>query len=190
MPRPYEAIVAKLLAKDPTVRYPTAGRAARRPAPLPQRRARWRWRRRGRRAHRPGDTAGPRHSSAPRCSAGRWRTRSADGTGRTAPGSRWPPRGRRAARYYEPPPSRTGWYTLAAFFALVALGIGGVLLFNALSGDDDPGNARALDDYVGQELSVVTDSLNRLQRPYSLQEEDQANDFGPNIVTRTDPAAG
>ena len=37
---------------------------------------------------------------------------------------------------------------------------------------------------------MVTDSLNRLQRPYSLQEEDQANDFGPNIVTRTDPTAG
>ena len=37
---------------------------------------------------------------------------------------------------------------------------------------------------------MVTDSLNRLQRPYSLQEEDQANDFGPNIVTRTEPAAG
>ena len=29
------------------------------------------------------------------------------------------------ARYYEPPPSRTGWYALAAFLALVALGIGG-----------------------------------------------------------------
>ncbi len=39
VPRAYEAIVAKLLAKDPKVRYATAERAARRPAPLPQRRA-------------------------------------------------------------------------------------------------------------------------------------------------------
>ena len=113
----------------------------------------------------------------------------------TGPGGpRQGPGGRPAvvvpARYRDDRSSRTGWYALAAFFALISLGIGGFLLFNALSDNDDPGNARALDDYVGQELSVVTDSLNRLQRPYSLQEEDQANDFGPNIVTRTDPAAG
>ena len=39
VPRPFEAIVAKLLAKDPKIRYSSAGGAARRPAPVPQRRA-------------------------------------------------------------------------------------------------------------------------------------------------------
>ena len=58
------------------------------------------------------------------------------------------------ARYYEPPPSRTGWYALAAFFALIALGIGGVLLFNALSGDDEAGS-NALRNYVGMNLDSV-----------------------------------
>ena len=170
-------------------------RAPRRPPPLPQRRApggvgvgRGDGAHDRRGDHRRGQPVAAAHRGA---AQGRRRTRSADGTGRTAPG----PGGRPAvvgagASYRDDRSSRTGWYALAAFFALVSLGIGGFLLFNALSNNDDPGNARALDDYVGQELSVVTDSLNRLQRPYSLQEEDQANDFGPNIVTRTEPAAG
>ena len=193
-PAAYEAIIAKLLTKDPAVRYSVGRRPARRPPPLPQRRApggvgvgRGDGARDRRGDHRRGQPVAAAHRGA---AQGRRRTRSADRTGRTAPG----PGGRPAvvvpARYRDDRSSRTGWYALAAFFALVSLGIGGFLLFNALSNNDDPGNARALDDYVGQELSVVTDSLNRLQRPYSLQEEDQANDFGPNIVTRTDPAAG
>ena len=55
------------------------------------------------------------------------------------------------ARYREQ--SRTGWYALAAFFALVALGIGGFLLFNTLASDDPPSN-RQLPNYVGRELST------------------------------------
>ena len=195
VPRPYEAIVAKLLAKDPAVRYPTADalrddlrrfRNGERPVALESAAATARGDRRG--DHRRGQPVAAAHRGA---AQGRRRTRSADRTGRNAPGPRWPPGGRRAgALIATTRSSRTGWYALAAFFALISLGIGGFLLFNALSNNDAPGNARALDDYVGQELSVVTDSLNRLQRPYSLQEEDQANDFGPNIVTRTEPKAG
>ena len=40
VPRSFEAIVAKLLAKDPKLRYPSAHGAPRRSAPLPQRRTR------------------------------------------------------------------------------------------------------------------------------------------------------
>ncbi len=50
VPRSYEAIVAKLLAKDPAMRYPTAGALPRRPASFPQRRARAGARRRGQRS--------------------------------------------------------------------------------------------------------------------------------------------
>ncbi len=94
------------------------------------------------------------------------------------------------ARYRDDGPSRTGWYALAAFFALVSLGIGGFLLFNALTRNDTPGGSHTLHDYVGQPLATVTDSLNSLERRYSLDEEDQDNDFGAGIVTRTDPIAG
>ena len=156
VPRPYEAIVAKLLAKDPEVRYSDGRRAARRPAPLPQRRAGAGPRRRGR--GRPG-----RHRRrSPPTGADR-RGDGADGDDAPAsqrtrrPGPAPPVNGlptRRVAgrrAYYEPPPSRTGWYALAAFFALIALGIGGFLLFNALSGDDAAGS-NALKNYVGMPL--------------------------------------
>src|SRR5258708_6751112 len=66
-----------------------------------------------------------------------------------------------SARYYEPPPSRTGWYALAAFFALIALGIGGLLLFNALSGDDAAGS-KALKNYVGMPLQDAIADLDKL----------------------------
>ena len=145
VPRPYEAIVAKLLAKDPKVRYADGRRAARRPAPLPQRRA--------------GAGAGRRHRRRPGGRRRRRRPRPCSAR-RPARPCRWPPRrlpahgrpGRGAAgrRSSRPAPRRRpattsrrrrapGWYALAAFFALIALGIGGVLLFNALSGDDEPG---------------------------------------------------
>jgi eukaryotic-like serine/threonine-protein kinase len=53
----------------------------------------------------------------------------------------YPPGASPDARYYEEGPSRTGWYALAAFVALLALIAGGVLLFQALSGDDDEASA-------------------------------------------------
>jgi eukaryotic-like serine/threonine-protein kinase len=194
IPRPYEAIIAKLLTKDPAVRYSSADalredlrrfRNGERPVALESAAAT---------ARATGAvTTAVVNPSQQRTAVQR---KAGGGPGRpTGPGGPRPGTGGRPAvvvpaRYRDDRSSRTGWYALAAFFALVSLGIGGFLLFNALSDNDDPGNARALDDYVGQELSVVTDSLNRLQRPYSLQEEDQANDFGPNIVTRTEPKAG
>ncbi len=195
IPRPYEAIIAKLLTKDPAVRYSSADalredlrrfRNGERPVALESAAAT---------ARASGAvTTAVVNPSQQRTAVQR---KAGGGPGRPAgPGGARPAAGggRPAvvvpARYRDDRSSRTGWYALAAFFALVSLGIGGFLLFNALSSNGGPGNARALDDYVGQELSVVTDSLNRLERPYSLQEEDQDNDFGPNIVTRTDPKAG
>jgi serine/threonine-protein kinase len=93
-----------------------------------------------------------------------------------------------AARYYEPPPSRTGWYALAAFFALVALGIGALLLFNALSGDREPGS-RTLANYVGQPLDAVIADLDELGLTYRVQPE-QNDTVAVGVVHRTDPAAG
>ncbi len=89
------------------------------------------------------------------------------------------------ARYREQ--TRTGWYALAAFFALVALGIGGFLLFNTLANDDAPSN-RQLPNYVGQELSSVVEDLTRRDLTYTVVEE-QNDRFQDGVVHRTDPAA-
>ena len=74
------------------------------------------------------------------------------------------------ARYREQ--SRTGWYALAAFFALVALGIGGFLLFNTLASDDPPSTgdspaqlrrAAAVDvvaDLTNRDLTTVVEEQN------------------------------
>jgi len=92
------------------------------------------------------------------------------------------------ARYYEPPPSRTGWYALAAFFALIALGIGGVLLFNALSGDDEAGS-NALRNYVGMSLEDAISDLDALGLSYRPVPEENTS-VAENVVHRTDPQAG
>ena len=101
-----------------------------------------------------------------------------------------PPTGQRPtgvtvpARYREQ--SRTGWYALAAFFALVALGIGGFLLFNTLASDDPP-SSRQLPDYVGQR------AVRRRRRPHRPRphlhrsSRSRTTSFQDGIVHRTDP---
>ena len=65
-------------------------------------------------------------------------------------------------RYREP--QRTGWYALAAFFALVALGLGGFLLFNTLA-DGDEGSDLAMPNYIGQPFADVSAELNQRAHP-------------------------
>ena len=188
IPRPYEAIVAKLLAKDPKVRYASANAL-----------------RDDLRRFRNGEqvmalaaaTGAARASTA---GATRAMTGTTDMVGATVPmapatGSQrtvvqgqLPTGSSPSARYYEPPPSRTGWYALAAFFALLALGIGGVLLFNALSGDDEPG-ANALKDYVGSTLEDAIADLESLNLGYQAIPEENST-VAEDIIHRTDPTAG
>ncbi len=110
--------------------------------------------------------------------------------GRMGPGGQ--PTGPRPAvvvpnRYREQPP-RTGWYALAAFFALVALGLGGFLLFNTLTGGEKS-SEREMKNYIGQPLAEVVADLTELRIPYiAIEEEDP--DFGDGIVHRTTPEAG
>ena len=143
IPRPYEAIVAKLLAKDPRIRYPTAEAL-----------------RDDLRRFRNGDpvqalAAAAVRNAAPAPPAARRRGRGRGGDRSrcrpTAPiDDGQPPPRRAAARGRPRTPTTTsrrrhapGGTRLAAFLALVALGIGAVLLFNALSGDDAGSNASA-----------------------------------------------
>ncbi|MGI9644399.1 MAG: PASTA domain-containing protein, partial [Ilumatobacteraceae bacterium] len=97
------------------------------------------------------------------------------------------------AMYYDTGSSRTGWYALAAFAALIALVVGGVLLFQALS--EEPTNAETptltLANYTDppQELSVVIEDLERL----GFEATAVAQENGlvpPGFVHTTDPPAG
>ena len=101
----------------------------------------------------------------------------------------YPPGASPAAHYYEDGHSRTGWYALAAFVALIALVAGGVLLFQALNKDDSETVGITLDDYTNQRLDNVTAALRALELTYEVVAEDNpvvAEDF----VHRTDPPAG
>ena len=162
VPRPYEAIVAKLLTKDPAVRYSSADslredlrrfRTGERPVALAA--ATGRSTGQTPTVVRPADE--PAHGSA-----------GSDGPGwaadRAAPGGRRPQPLPRAA-------PRTGWYALAAFFALVALGLGGFLLFNTLTGGEKS-SEREMKNYVGQPLAEVVADLTELRISYIAIEEE------------------
>ena len=177
VPRPFEAIVAKLLAKDPKLRYPSAHalrddlrrfrngeqvqalvaaaartervgrtapdrrRSADRPDPADRNDARLRA------AHvERATTAHPPIAGAPTAAMPQQA-----GPDLTA----YPPGASPEARYYQDHNSRTGWYALAAFIALIALVAGGVLLYQGLTKEREAATtAITLDDYVNQPLAV------------------------------------
>ncbi len=94
-----------------------------------------------------------------------------------------------AARYYEDGHSRTGWYALAAFIALIALVAGGVLLFQALNKDDSETVGITLADYTNMRLDAVTAALRALDLAYDVFPEENAV-VAEDFVHRTDPPAG
>jgi eukaryotic-like serine/threonine-protein kinase len=93
------------------------------------------------------------------------------------------------ANYYQEEPPRTGWYALAAFIALFAIIVGGILLFQALSGQDEDTFGITLDDYTNQPLEGVTGALTALNLTYRSVAEPNAL-VNENFVHRTSPAAG
>ncbi len=186
IPLPYEAIVAKLLAKDPRIRYPTAEAL-----------------RDDLRRFRNGDPVQALAAATVR-NGGMAPTAVLAGGAAAAATVAMPaqppvidddelsdgrPTGASPdALYYEPPPSRTGWYALAAFLALVALGIGAVLLFNALSGDD-AASSNALPNYVGMPLPDVVADINARNLTSEVFAQENRS-VAPNVVFLTDPASG
>ncbi len=200
IPRPFEAIIAKLLAKDPKLRYPSAhalrddlrrfrngeqvqalvsavagsqARTAVAPVAAPPTTVTA--------SSAPTRVVGP--SGMPMAAAAMAPTTAQSNM------AGYPPGASPAARYYEDGHSRTGWYALAAFVALIALVAGGVLLFQALNKDDSETVGITLDDYTNQRLDNVTAALRALDLAYESIAEDNpvvAEDF----VHRTDPPAG
>ena len=194
VPRPFEAIVAKLLTKDPRIRYPSAAalrddlRRFRNGEPVTALMSAMSAR------AQTGATAVMSPTSAmtvpiPTTSSDTGSTRATTRVNDPVPPTGAHPSGASAAaKYYEPRPSRTGWYALAAFFALVALGIGALMLFNALNGDNESGD-RTLADYTGQPLAEVTAALDNLGLTYRTVAE-EVTSVPEGIVHRTDPDSG
>ena len=132
-------------------------------------------------AGRGADPAGERRTVGAATGAGRPARRSA------RPGHR--PAGSPFRHRYREQPQRTGWYALAAFFALVALGIGGFLLFNTLAGNDD-----AVEPAAAQlrrpPLADVDRRSHRTRPHLSRSLEEQNDNFQDGVVHKTDPVAG
>ena len=191
VPRPFEAIVAKLLTKDPAVRYSTADslredlrrfRAGERPVALAA-------------ASRTGQTPTVVGGAVPGRGPDSQMNQRTSVQGRV-PGGGGQPTGQRPQvvvpnRYREP--QRTGWYALAAFFALVALGLGGFLLFNTLTGGEEDSDL-TMPNYIGQPFAEVSAELT-LERinftPIEEENTDQLNGVvDEGLVWSTDPEPG
>jgi serine/threonine-protein kinase len=205
VPRSFEAIVAKLLAKDPKLRYPSAAalrddlRRFRNDEPV-QALAAAQVNQRATGIAAAGaagaaaaaaaattvnPTTAPTGSvptSAPRSTA-------VPSTGMIEAG--YPTGASADAMYYDTNGSRTGWYALGAFVALILLVIGGVLLFQALSGDDGGEEAQqfVLEDYTNRPLAEVTADLTAKNIAFTTLAEEN-NLFPAGFVHRTDPIAG
>ena len=224
VPRAFEAIVAKLLAKDPKLRYPSAHAL----------RDDLRRFRNGEQvqalvaaAARPGTPAGGIPRAAPTQATpgvpGRGTPaapttvvtntgpaldayRSAGATAAhpqiagapttVMPGrppadmSHYPPGASPEARYYQDGNSRTGWYALAAFIALVALAAGGLLLYQGLTKETErTTEGVTLSNYVGRTLAESVQELKALG--LETIATPLANPLvGEEIVYETDPEAG
>ena len=182
VPRPFEAIVAKLLAKDPNMRYPNAEAL-----------------RDDLRRYRSGEpvmalaSVAGAAASLPRSGD----TGSAANVTRTMPRTAANPtqgattvmaRTTAMAMQQQRRPDRNNWYGVAAFIALLALVAGGIVLFNVLKHDSKP-TSFALPNVVGQQLDVAGKTLqDDLGLTLKLVEQPTA-DVPEGAVISTDPSA-
>jgi len=206
VPRSFEAIVAKLLAKDPKLRYPSAAalrddlRRYRNDEPVQALVAVAESQRGAAGAAAAGAAAGaamagattvnpttpPTTGAVPTAPP---RAAAVPSTGMMEAG--YPTGASADAVYYDTNPSRTGWYALGAFVALILLVIGGVLLFQTLSSEDatDEPTQFVLDDYTNRPLSEVTNDLISKNIRFTTVAEENAL-VAVGFVHRTDPVAG
>ncbi|MEP7204022.1 MAG: Stk1 family PASTA domain-containing Ser/Thr kinase [Ilumatobacteraceae bacterium] len=184
VPRPFEAIVAKLLAKDPNLRYPNAEAL-----------------REDLRRYRSGEPVMALASVVGAAAATLART---GDTGSAANVTRSLPRtaanpaqggtailSRTAILQQQQqrrPERRNSWYGIAAFIALLALIAGAVVLFNVLKNKEESAAAFALPNVVGEQLDVAGKKLQDLGLLLVLVEEPTA-DLAEGVVIRTEPVA-
>jgi eukaryotic-like serine/threonine-protein kinase len=206
VPRSFEAIVAKLLAKDPKMRYPSAAalrddlRRFRNDEPVQALAAI-----QGAQNRAPGvagaaaagaaagiaaaTTVNPTTAPTGMVPTSAPRSSHVPSTGMMEAG--YPTGASSDAMYYDTNGSRTGWYALGAFVALILLVIGGVLLFQALSSDDGGEEVAqfVLDDYTNRPLTEVTADLTAKNIRFTTTAEEN-NLVQTGFVHRTDPVAG
>ena len=204
VPRSFEAIVAKLLAKDPKLRYPSAAalrddlRRFRNDEPVQALTAAAAAQNRGAGAAAAGLTAAavvgattvnPTVAPTGSVPTAPPQSSSVPSTGMMEAG--YPTGASADALYYDTNPSRTGWYALGAFVALLLLVVGGVLLFQALSGDDADAEPTqfVLDDYTNMPLAEVTADLSSKDILFITTPEESSL-VAVNFVIRTDPPGG
>ena len=183
VPAAYDAIVAKLLAKAPTARYPSADdlrsdlRRFREGLPV---------------AAAAGAGAAALTSMAPAVPpppVAPTQVVPSQPT-RVQPTEVRPPvAARTAAVPYPPeePPRRNGWYVLGAVLAVLLIAIGGVILYNALK-DDSSANQVSVVNVVG----MTVDQAKQQLAAQGLQTQDDPQDTGttpPNVVFAQDPKA-
>jgi eukaryotic-like serine/threonine-protein kinase len=205
VPRSFEAIIAKLLAKDPKLRYPSAAalrddlRRFRNDEPVQALAAA-----QGRQATTLAAAAGGAVGAAaigattvnPTVAPATGAVPTAPPRAYTVPSTGmieagYPTGASADAMYYDNNSSRTGWYALAAFVALIVLVVGGVLLFQALSSEEaasEP-NQFVLDDYTNRPLTEVTADLDDKNIRYTVTAEESAL-VAIGFVHRTNPPAG
>ncbi|WP_420451865.1 Stk1 family PASTA domain-containing Ser/Thr kinase [Ilumatobacter sp.] len=192
VPKGYEAMVAKLLAKDPKVRYPSATalrddlRRFKNGEPVQALVAAAN--------QRNGADGAPATTAMAAATAATAPPRRAQSSGVPSSGmyeAGYPTGASAEAAYYDTSGSRTGWYALVAFIALVGLVVGGVLLYQSLAGEEASAEPTTfvLDDYSGTELSVVSAELLERGLDYVPVAEPNAS-VPPGFVHRTDPIAG
>jgi len=215
IPVAYEAIVARLLAKDPQLRYPTGGalrddlRRFRRGEPVEAIAAATAARAKAATPAPPTGTTpgdidtGPTDvvvaGAAGAAAAAAFGATDVEPVQPQSTGVRsagmyeagYPTGASQDAAYYDAGTSRTGWYAVGAFIALIALVVGGVFLFQALNQDDtaDEPSQFTLDDYTSRLLSDVTEELEALGLEFTTIAE-QNGDVPVGFVHRTDPPAG
>ena len=184
VPRPFEAIVAKLLAKDPGMRYPNAEAL-----------------REDLRRYRSGE---PVMALASAAGAASPPLRTGD-TGSAANVTRSMPRtvanpaqgpttvmARTAMLQQQQrrPERRNNWYGIAAFIALLALVAGGIVLFNILKNKDHADAANfELIDVVGKPLDEATKALEDEGLAFTAIAQPTPGAV-ENTVLSTDPVAG
>ena len=183
VPKPFEAIVAKLLAKKPEIRYPTAEavrddlRRFRNGEPVQAL------------ANAMGAAAGTTamaRTAVPAATVGLPRTTAMPGTAGTGAVPRTA-----LVQHPQQPEGRGGMYAVIGFLALIALVVGGLVLFNALSKDTAPSEF-AMPDVTGALLEVGSAVLTDKGLQLNPAQVDPAPpvDWPEGTITRTDPVFG
>jgi beta-lactam-binding protein with PASTA domain len=185
VPPAYDAIVAKLLAKAPTARYPSADdlrtdlRRFREGLPVAAQTA----------AGAAAALTSMTPAVPPAPPAAPTQVVAGQATRVQPTEVRPPAAGRTSPVPYTPdePPRRNGWYVLGAVLAVLLIAVGGVILYNALK-DDGSGGQVAVLNVVGMAVDQAKQQLSA----QGLQAQDDPQDTGttpPNVVFQQDPKA-